>query len=319
MFQATVDRLRWAVGGAGSVEVGQDVRGAAPQGPPEPGDLDHGGGNSVADGVDELAHLVSPAGPVGVAVGGNHLLVDAPGRLDLDVGVAREQRVESLALLVGEQVGAGVQGPARGVERVALVAAVTDDLELDAPAALIERVPAQAHHVEGIHHRHRGRELFGGGGLEAGEPVHRHDLHSLAPVLGALGQPGLERTLGTTFDHVQQPRWAGPGTDGGQVDDDGHVLVPAASVTPHVLVHADDLDPVEPVRIIDQDASSFVQDRGVGGVPRHPETFGQPRHGQVLTDQSFQRPPQCAARELRARRGRLGRVLAPHVPAASAP
>ena len=61
--------------------------------------------------VDRIKARPSP--PAGVAVGGDHALVDAPGRLDLDVLLDGEQRLDPGGLLVGEQVSAGVQGPAR--------------------------------------------------------------------------------------------------------------------------------------------------------------------------------------------------------------
>lgn len=51
-------------------------------------------------------------------VGGDHLLVDASGRLDLDVLLDREDCPDPLVLLVGEQVGPGVQNPTRAEERV---------------------------------------------------------------------------------------------------------------------------------------------------------------------------------------------------------
>ena len=70
----------------------------------------------MADGPDQAGHHRSAGGPVGVAVGGDHALVDAPGHLDLDVVLDREQRMDPLLLLVGEQVGAGVQGAPGGVE-----------------------------------------------------------------------------------------------------------------------------------------------------------------------------------------------------------
>lgn len=46
-----------------------------------------------------MLHQLASLLPVGFAVGGDHLLVDPPGRLDLDVLVGREQRVESVHLL----------------------------------------------------------------------------------------------------------------------------------------------------------------------------------------------------------------------------
>lgn len=88
--------------------------------------------------------------PVLVAVGGDHGLVDAPGDLDLDVGVVGERGVQSVLVLVVEQVGAGGQGPAGGIERVALAAAVPTDGLLNSPSALIERLASQARDVEGI-------------------------------------------------------------------------------------------------------------------------------------------------------------------------
>ena len=67
-----------------------------------------------------------------------------------------------------------------------------------------------------------------------------------------------------------------------QVDDDGDVLVAAAGVAPDVLIDADDLHAVEPGRVVDQDPLAFGQDRRVGGVPRHPEPFGDAGDGEVL-------------------------------------
>src|SRR3954453_11597879 len=52
-----------------------------------------------------------------------------------------------------------------------------------------------------------------GGGLEAGEPVHRDHLQAVPPGPGAPGEPGLERLLGAALDHRQQPRRAGPVPD----------------------------------------------------------------------------------------------------------
>jgi hypothetical protein len=96
----------------GSVEVGQDVRSALLQRSPERDEFGQRGGDPVAEGVDQRGHRGSALRGVGVAVGVDHALVDAPGRLDLDVGVDRDQGVDARALLVGEQVGAGAGGSA---------------------------------------------------------------------------------------------------------------------------------------------------------------------------------------------------------------
>jgi len=205
VFESSVDRLGRAFGGAGSVEVGQHVCGALLQGASEGDDLARRGRDAVADRLDQLLHRLLALGPVGFAVGGDHPLVDAPGRLYLDVLIDRELVGQPLLLLVGEQVRSGVQGPPRGVERVALAAPVPVNGLLDPATALIQRIPGEAHHVKRVHHRHGVGQFLGGGGLEAGEPVHRDHLDRLAPGLGAIGQPGLECLLRAAFDHVQQP------------------------------------------------------------------------------------------------------------------
>ncbi len=97
------------------------------------------------------------------------------------------------------------------------------------------------------------------------------------------------------------------------------VLVALAGVPPAVLVHADDLDLVEPVRIVDQHPAALGDDGVVGGVPRHAQTLGDPGHGQVLAHDADQRPPQRSTGEPGPGLGGRGGVLPPHVPAPIAP
>ena len=103
--------------------------------------------------------------------------------------------------------------------------------------------------------------------LEAGEPVHRDDLDRVAPGLRALTQPLLERLLGSSFDHVQQPGRAGPVTVTGEVDDDGDVRVAAPGVAKDLLIDPDDLHPIQACRVVDQHPSALSQHSVVGGVP----------------------------------------------------
>ena len=114
MLEATVDRLGGPVGRAGALEVGQDVGGALLQGPAKGGDLAQRGWDAMAEGLDEFGHHRLAPSAVRFTVGGDRGLVDAPGDLDLHVGVVREQRFDPLVLSVGEQVGPGVQGPRPG-------------------------------------------------------------------------------------------------------------------------------------------------------------------------------------------------------------
>lgn len=141
---------------------------------------------------------------------------------------------------------------------------------------------------------------------------------SVAPCVGALGEPGLERLLGAALDHVEQRCWAGSVTDPGQVDDHADVLVAASGVAPHMLIDTHDLDAVEAVLFIDQHSLALSEDGVVGGVPRDPEPFSDPGHGQVPDHDPLRCPPQPATRQLRPRLGRQRGVLAPHVPAAGA-
>ena len=85
MLEAAVDRLCRTVARAGPVEVGQDVGGALLQGAPQGSEFAERGGNAGAQRGDEFGHECSAGRAVRGAVGGDHLLVDAPGGLDLDV------------------------------------------------------------------------------------------------------------------------------------------------------------------------------------------------------------------------------------------
>ena len=103
----------------------------------------------MADRFDQLEHQFAALRPIGVAVGGDHALVDPPGHLDLGVLVDGKQGVQTLVLLVGEQVGAGVQGPPGSVERVILTVSVPVDGVLDPPTATVQGIAGQTHDVEG--------------------------------------------------------------------------------------------------------------------------------------------------------------------------
>jgi hypothetical protein len=238
VFQASVDGLGGAVAGAWSVEVGQYVDGSLLQGPTQRDELGQRLRNPTAERIDQVHHQLAATDSVGLPVGGDHALVDAPGRFDLDVRVVGEQRLEPLLLFVGEQVGAGVQGAAGPVERIVGAAAVAVDDLLDPAATLVQGIAGEADDVEGVHHRNSVGQFLGGGGLEPGEAVHRDDLDTVTPGWVAFGEPPLEGLFGTALDHVDQPGGAGVVADRGEVDDHGDVLVTAAGVPPDVLIDA---------------------------------------------------------------------------------
>ena len=80
-----------AVAGAWSIEAGQHVGGSLLQGPSESAQLGQSGGDAVREGVDDgLQRRMTPM-TVKVAINGDQPLVDAPGRLHLDVPGVGEQ------------------------------------------------------------------------------------------------------------------------------------------------------------------------------------------------------------------------------------
>jgi len=156
--------------------------------------------------------------------------------------VVGEQGVQPCPLFLGEQVGAGVQGPPGGEQWITAAAAMAVQFLLDALAALVEGFAGQTHDVERVHHGNRVGELFGGSGFEAGEPVHRDDLHPVAPRLRPAGQ-----VANTCFvrPSTMSNNLAGPVPAWTVVRSMITVtyLSPRPGVPPHVLVHADDVTP----------------------------------------------------------------------------
>ena len=123
---------------------------------------------------------------------------------------------------------------------------------LNAPATLIDSITGEVYDVEGVHDRPRAGEFFGGGALKPGESIHRDDLNILAPGVGLGGQPGFEDPLGAARDHVQEPGGTATVSYRSQVQNDGDVPVLMRGVAPHVFIHANDTQAVEPCWIIDQ-------------------------------------------------------------------
>ena len=318
VLETPVDCLGRSVAGAGAVEEREDVRSALLQGPAQSADLDQRGRNAASDGVDHGLHHLLALDLVGFWVGGDDALVDAPGRFDLYVVVVGEQRLQTVALLVGEEAVTGVQGAADLVERIPGTAPMPEHGLLNTLAASVEPVASESDNVEGIHHRDRVRQLFSGGGLETGEPVHRADLAPIAPLLGPPGQPLLENGLRSPLDHVQEPGWSCLVPVRGEIDDHRDIPLALACVAPDMLIDADRSDAIEPVRVIDQTPLALGENRRVRRRPRHPEPCGDAGEGQMVQDQARQPPGQSAAGDLRPLWRGLRRVLPPDAPAPGA-
>lgn len=89
-------------------------------------------------------------------------------------------------------------------------------------------------------------------------------------------------------------------------------------MAPDMLVDTDRGDPIEPGGIIDQYPPPFDEDGVVCGVPGHSQAGRDAGDGEVPDDEAFQRPPLCAAGDLRPRLGCARRVLPPDPAAAGA-
>ena len=98
----------------------------------------------MTEGVDDLVQRGLAGGSVGVAVGGDDALVDAPGGLDLDVVLVGEDGGEPVVLSVGEQLCPGAQDPADAVERVPGTSVVPAGFLLDSLPAPFRASPASA-------------------------------------------------------------------------------------------------------------------------------------------------------------------------------
>jgi len=68
-------------------------------------------------------------------------------------------------VLVDEQTGTGVQGPARLLQRIPDAATMPENVLLDALPAPVEGVAGQTNDMERVHHRDRVGQLFRRGGL----------------------------------------------------------------------------------------------------------------------------------------------------------
>ena len=109
MFETSVDRFGRTVAGVGMIEVGQDVPGSAFECPAQRDELGQTPRYARrGQRVDFGLHQGLTADFVGIAVGINDVLVDAPGDFEGDVAIAGEQVEDPVLLAWREQAGSGV-------------------------------------------------------------------------------------------------------------------------------------------------------------------------------------------------------------------
>ena len=151
-----------------------------------------------------------------------------------------------------------------------------------------------------------------GGGLEAGEPVHRDHLQAVPPGPGrpasGLGTPAGKRpsTIASSRDGPVRSR------TGVKSVADGDEPVTPTGVPPHVLVDADHLHVVEAGQVVEQHPADPQPGQRCWRWSTTPRGPRRDDDAEMLTNQPDQRPPQRGAGQLRPRpRGAAG-VLPPH-------
>src|SRR5699024_12294025 len=123
----------------------------------------HRSWQSSAAASDPCLHPGPSTCSIGVAVCAHDALVHPPRHIDLSVLLGSENCVESIDLLLCEQVRAGEQDAADAIERVPGPAAVSECLLLDPLTTPLHSTTGQRDDVERIHDRDGVGQLFGCG------------------------------------------------------------------------------------------------------------------------------------------------------------
>ena len=232
---------------------------------PERTDLDRPRGvGHVADQlVDELGRGLVVSERVELSDG----LLGVPGGRHVTVRVSGAQQSRELLLTALVEALGGLDEESPGPkERVVLAASVTQQLVLDASAALVELVDGVLHDVEGIGDEAR----LGQGDLEsaavgAGE-VEGARLDVEAPQARAPEQPASRRLGRSALDHVEEPSAT-------HVDDRGRELATVEGSPAHEagLIQTEGTHPLEAGSIQGEQPPADAHERVVDGVPVAPE------------------------------------------------
>jgi len=170
---------------------------------------------------------------------------------------------------------------------------------------LVDDLATEFHHVEGVEHRDGLGELVADRVGVAVERVQRRGADPAREPRPLLDEPVAVGGPGATLDQVQQSRPGSVVFTAGVVHDAGDQ--PGAGrthVAPDVLVHAQGVDPGQPVlcgQLVLDDGGDGVPD----GVPGDPEHIRQGRDGDVVGAQLSHRPSDRPGGELAPRCGQL--------------
>lgn len=248
-----------------------------------------------------------------MAVDGADLSGAQPGDLDLDVPfVGCPRRLESDALPVGEVLSSGAQNVPDPIEGIALAAAVTADLPLDAAADIVDDGGGEREDMERVHDRAGVLELVIDGVLVPVERIQCCYPDPRSEGVAAILKPGPVGLTGAARDQVQQSRPDPQFTRAvgvvGQVDHPGQLsrAMPAVldrlaeDVVPDMFVHAESGDVLEPGRVLGRSLQERLN-RVPHRAPAAAKLTSDTVHGRVLATDLLDRPPSRPCRELRAR------------------
>lgn len=116
---------------------------------------------------------------VGSSVRGDDPLGDTPSHIDLEVILSRDERIRAGPLLLGEEAGAGMQGPLSPIKQTTGTAPMLGSRLLDALPAPIRPVVCKADDMEGVHDHDLVREFLSGRGFETCEHIHSDALDAV--------------------------------------------------------------------------------------------------------------------------------------------
>jgi hypothetical protein len=148
---------------------------------------------------------------------------------------------------------AGEQGPADPIQRVVLAATAAEGALLDPTTDLVDDVAGQAHDVESVQHLHGVGKLVTDRVAVPAERVESGVLHAGGNLDTLLGEPVGVRLPGAALDGIEQPGVQAAVLVASQIDRDRDRLVGRGGPrgTPDVLVDAERLDALQPLRVLD--------------------------------------------------------------------
>gem|GEM_PF-1565538 len=214
------------------------------------------------EAVDELGCEYG----VGVGVDRPHDFFCVPGHADLAVRVAGLEEAQQLraSLVVDAFISLGEQ-PAAPIQRVGLVASVTEGVVLHPSPALIQLLVRELHHMERVRDLNRVRQHRVEHQPVRAPQVEGCELDPITPLLRSLLEPLARPRSVATLDHVEQLASAG-------ADDLGRPRLGAPRSDPREqhLVEPDRGDVADPGRVINE-CCPVRDDRVVDRVPITPE------------------------------------------------